>query len=128
MARTLAELVNEAKQHIECLTPEAVAAELARGVLLVDVREPGERETNGCIEGGRSVPRGVLELHADPASPAYDAAFDRKQRIILHCASGGRSALAGHTLRLMGFEDVAHLEGGLAAWIASGLPVARPRE
>ena len=126
MARTLVQLVIEAKQHIECLTPEAVAEELARGVLLVDVREPAERVTHGFIAGGKLVPRGVLELHADPASPAHDAAFDRKRRIIIHCASGGRSALAGHTLRQMGFEDVAHLEGGLAAWVAAGLVVTRP--
>jgi rhodanese-related sulfurtransferase len=122
------ELVIEAKQHIECLTPEAVAEELARGVLLVDVREPGERDTHGFIEGGKSVPRGLLEFHADPASPAHDADFDRKRRIILHCASGGRSALAGYALRLLGFEDVAHLEGGLAAWVAAGLAVGKPGE
>jgi rhodanese-related sulfurtransferase len=117
--------VKEAKRHVECLTPEAVREELQRGVLLVDVREPGERDTDGFIEGGKSVPRGTLEFKADPASPAHDPDFDPKRRIVLHCASGGRSALAGQALRQLGFEDVAHLEGGLAAWVAAGLPVHR---
>lgn len=128
MARTVAQLVGEAKQHIECLEPEAVLAEVQRGVLLVDVREPGERETHGFIEGGKSVPRGTLEFKADPESPAHDPDFDRKRRIILHCASGGRSALAGYALRQLGFEDVAHLEGGLAAWVAAGLAVNTPEK
>jgi len=125
MARTVAQLVGEAKQHIECLTPEAVLAEVQRGVLLVDVREPGERETHGFIEGGKPVPRGMLEFKADPESPAHDLDFDRKRRIIVQCASGGRSALAGYALRQLGFEDVAHLEGGLAAWVAAGLPIGK---
>ncbi|MFN3217384.1 MAG: rhodanese-like domain-containing protein [Acidimicrobiales bacterium] len=45
------------------------------------------------------------------------------RRIILHCAGGGRSALAADTLRSLGYGDVAHLTGGLAAWRHAGLPV-----
>jgi rhodanese-related sulfurtransferase len=43
--------------------------------------------------------------------------------VILHCAGGGRSALAADTLQQMGYGNVAHLEGGFTAWKAAGQPV-----
>jgi rhodanese-related sulfurtransferase len=43
--------------------------------------------------------------------------------MILHCASGGRSALAARTLQEMGYRDVAHLDGGLNAWKEAGQPI-----
>ncbi len=89
--------------------------------MLVDVREPGEREEAGIIAGAVHVPRGVLEFCADPASPAHRAELNPERRVILHCASGGRSALAAVVLRDMGYRDVAHLDGGLAAWERAGM-------
>lgn len=119
------ELVATARGQVENLTPTAVAAELAgkHEVLLVDVREPGEREEHGVIAHALHVPRGMLEFSADPTSPAHRADLRPERRVILHCASGGRSALAAVVLRDMGYRDVAHLDGGLGAWKDAGLPV-----
>jgi rhodanese-related sulfurtransferase len=118
------DLVATARGQIENLAPVAVAAELdAGGVVLVDVREPWERENQGVIEGAVHVPRGMLEFYADPSSPAHVPDLSPDRRVILHCASGGRSALAAVTLAAMGYRDVAHLDGGLAAWRQAGLPV-----
>ena len=64
----------------------------------------------------------MLEFYADPANAYYRAEFDPARRTILYCASGGRSALAAQTLRELGYTGVAHLDGGLKAWIASGRP------
>jgi rhodanese-related sulfurtransferase len=122
--RSVSQMVAEAKQAVENLTPEQTAAEIARGdALLVDLREPGERTENGAITGSVHAPRGMLEFHADPASVYHRAEFDPARRTILYCASGGRSALAAQTLRELGYTDVAHLDGGLKAWIASGRPM-----
>lgn len=85
-------------------------------VVLVDVRETVERERDGAIPGSVHATRGLLEFHADPESPAFNAAFDPDRRIILYCGTGGRSALAAKTLLDMGFPDVASLAGGYAAW------------
>jgi len=124
MAKTAAELVAEARQRIENLTPDQVAAELERGdVLLVDLREPGERAQHGAIPGALHAPRGMLEFYADPATPYHKPGFDPNRRVILHCASGGRSALAADTLRQLGYANVAHLDGGLNAWKAAGRPL-----
>lgn len=125
MKKHAADLVAEARSRIENLDPDAVEAELASGdALLVDIREADELETGGRIPGAVHVPRGMLEFRADPSTPYHQAPLDPSARVILHCASGGRSALAAATLQEMGYERIAHLDGGMNAWKAAGKPVA----
>jgi rhodanese-related sulfurtransferase len=122
-AKTAAQLVQDAKSRIENLTPDQVEAELAAGnAVLVDVRDASER-ASGAIPGAVHASRGMLEFHADPSSPYHKPGLDPGKRVILHCASGGRSALAAQTLKAMGYADVAHLDGGFKAWQAAGKPV-----
>jgi rhodanese-related sulfurtransferase len=124
--RSAADMVAEAKQHIENLTPDQFAAELARNTaLVVDIREPDERAQSGAIPGSTLAPRGMLEFYADPVSAYHRAEFDPRRRTILYCASGGRSALAAEALQRLGYADVAHLDGGFKAWTAHQLPVDR---
>lgn len=126
LAKTAAQLVQEAKARVANLTPAEVAAELQSGaVTLIDIREAHERE-NGCIPGAVHASRGMLEFYADPGSPYHRAEFHPERRIILHCASGGRSALAVCALAEMGYSNLAHLDGGLKAWEAAGHPVEKP--
>ena len=122
--KTTANLVAEAKAQIENLNPDQVEAELAHGALLVDVRDAGER-AQGAIPGSLHATRGMLEFYADPASPMHKPELDPGRRVILHCASGGRSALAAMTLKQLGYANVAHLDGGLKAWLAAGKPIAK---
>ena len=66
------DLVSEAKQKVENLTPDQVAKELESGdALLVDLREPQERQATGTIPGAISAPRGMLEFYADPSLPYH---------------------------------------------------------
>ncbi len=121
--KTAAQLVLEAKQRVRSLTVDQLAAELERGgVLLVDIREPEEIE-NGAIPGSVHAARGMLEFYADPTSTFHRPEFDPSKRVVLHCAYGGRSALAADTLQQMGYANVAHLEGGFKAWAAAGRPL-----
>ncbi len=114
------EMVSVARSGIENLRPHEVRAELRdTGVLLVDVREPAET-AGGSIEGATFAPRGVLEFCADPSTAQHREEFDPRARLILCSATGLRSALAGRTLQSLGYRDVAHLEGGLAAWVSAG--------
>lgn len=123
MAKSAAELVKEAKQQIENLTPLQVSEELAKGdALLVDIREGDELNVNGKIANSLHASRGMLEFYADPAMPYYKPELVADKRIILHCASGGRSALAAVTLKEMGYSNVAHMDGGIKAWKEAGLP------
>ncbi len=119
-----AELVADAKTRVENLSPEQVAQELEQGgVTLIDLREPEERQQQGVIPQAIHAPRGMLEFYADATSPYHRSEFNPEQRIILHCASGGRSALAADTLQQMGYTHVAHLDGGLKVWKEKGYPV-----
>lgn len=125
-ATTAPELVANAKQNVENLSPGQVAQEVEAGdALLIDLREPAERVDNGTIPGAVSAPRGMLEFWADPSSPYHRAEFDPNRRTILHCASGGRSALGAQTLQQLGYDNVAHLDGGLNAWQEQGKPVEK---
>lgn len=122
--KSATDLVKEAKQQIENLTPSQVKEELEKGnVTLIDIRENEELKQNGKIPGSVQASRGMLEFYADPSLPYHKPEFNKDNRIILHCASGGRSALATATLKQMGYENVAHLDGGFKAWKEAGLPV-----
>jgi rhodanese-related sulfurtransferase len=127
MPKTAAEMVAEARARTEDLSPAEVAAELANGALVVDIREPHERAA-GAIPGSIAAPRGMLEFYADPANANHKPEFDPEARVILHCASGGRSALAADTLKSLGYTNVAHLGGGFGAWKESGNAVETPRD
>jgi rhodanese-related sulfurtransferase len=122
--KTAAQLVAEAKQRVENLTPEQVTAEIRdRRALMVDLREPGELAQSGTIPGALHAPRGMLEFYADPTSPYHRAELEPERRVILYCASGGRSALAADALTSMGYTNVAHLDGGVKAWQSAGYVV-----
>ncbi len=122
--QTAGELVKEAKAGIENLTAAEVKSEMETSqVTLIDIRESNELTESGMIAGSVHAPRGMLEFYADPAFPYFKPEFDKNSRIILQCASGGRSALAVRTLQSMGFSNIAHLDGGLKAWKEAGFPV-----
>lgn len=131
MAKGLMDFVKEAKAQItEISTDDLVKLqEEDKDMLVVDVREPGEY-MHGHIKHAMLVPRGVLEAAADINFPKSNevlrAAHDRK--LVVYCATGGRSAMAAKTLQEMGFKHVLSLSGGYTAWEAEGRPSFREGE
>lgn len=123
MSSSVAQLVAVAKTQIRNLSVNEFAKELEGDPILVDIREADEVDREGTIPGAARAPRGMLEFWADPASPYHREEFDPGRRILVYCASGGRSALAVQTLQILGYADVAHLDGGLRAWKEHGRPV-----
>jgi rhodanese-related sulfurtransferase len=121
--KTAGGMVADAKTRVQNLTAAQVADELKQGVVLIDLREAEERKRDGGIPGALHAPRGMLEFYADPTSPYHRNEFIPEKRVILHCASGGRSALAADTLQQMGYRDVAHLDGGIKSWKEQGQPI-----
>ena len=121
MTTTAAQMVGDANAQIEHVSPKEASDEVASGkAVLLDVREPVEWEQH--IAGSVQVPRGVLEFVADPASPKHNAELDPAGRVIVYCRSGTRGALAALTLKTLGYEHVANLDGGFSAWKEAGLP------
>jgi rhodanese-related sulfurtransferase len=101
---------------------EAEAA-LREADAVIDVREPDEYAA-GHLPGAILVPRGLLEfkLGSDEKLSARD------RRLLLYCKTSGRAALAAAALQEMGYLHVQSLAGGYDAWVAAGLPVARPEQ
>ena len=120
MPTTVKEMLAAARAAVPTIAPDEAAALIAQGkAVAVDVRDGTEVQASGKVKGARHVSRGLLEFKADPESPAYDPSFQKDKTIIVYCASGGRSALAGKTLKDMGYADVRNL-GGFQDWVASG--------
>lgn len=120
------QLVDEANAEVQSVSaPEAIELAKRDDVLIVDLRDPRERERDGFIPGSFHAPRGMLEFWVDPESPYYKDVFGSPKRFVLHCASGWRSALATKAIQDMGMEGVSHIATGFKGWVDAGGPVER---
>lgn len=122
MSTTSSELVRGAREVIENLSVEQFDSE-RDGAVVVDLREAEEWHAYGMIPGAIAISRGMLEFAADPESRFYKPALQRNARLLLYCQAGARSALAGRTLKDMGYQNVAHLDGGFQAWAEARMPI-----
>src|ERR1700741_2777770 len=107
MALSVKQMLETANAAVPKITPAQARELIDKGdALVVDVRDAPEVEKNGKVAGAVHVPRGILEFRAYPESPYHDKNFSRDKKVILYCASGGRSALAAKLLKDMGYEHV----------------------
>ncbi|MCL6284953.1 rhodanese-like domain-containing protein [Ruegeria sp. 2012CJ41-6] len=129
LKRSSAQMVAEARARIEEVeTPDLIAMVDTPDVVIVDIRDPRERQRSGFIPGSVHAPRGMIEFWVDPDSPYHKDVFAQPgKKYVFHCASGWRSALTVATLQDMGFE-AAHLREGFSTWEKQGGPVAFPAE
>src|SRR5215471_12870571 len=120
MATSVKQLLEAANAAVPRVTPAQAKEMIAKGnTLVVDVRDGGEVAASGKVAGAVHVSRGLLEFRADPELPSHDKNFAKDKTIILYCASGGRSALAGKLLKDMGYDQVFNL-GAFKDWAESG--------
>lgn len=89
-------------------------------VVVLDVREPDEN-AQGSIPGAIFIPRGQLESNIENKVPGKDT------KILVHCASGVRSAFAAKTLAELGYTDVASVAGGFNKWKDEGREWSVPK-
>ena len=112
MAVTAKQMMLEAMAQLEQINiTEAHSLIENRQVSLLDIREKVEFDA-GHIDGAEHISRGLLEFMIE-AHPKFS---DRSLPVLVYCKSGGRSALAGATLKRMGLERILNLEGGFDAW------------
>ena len=118
-------LVEEAKKNIQNYSAEDVKKLVDKNeISLIDIRDIRELWKEGTIENAQHIPRGMLEFWLDPESAYFKSnKIKDMKKMVLFCALGFRSALATKTLRDMGFENVANVEGGFEALKKSGLNV-----
>ena len=127
MAKTFMQMVGEAREAVEAVSPREAQARMQQDprTLVVDVREPGGIAETGAIPGSVNVPLGTLAIQADqelPEEMRNPELQDRSRPIVTTCALGGQAALAAKTLKDMGFENVRFIEGGFKGWSDAGLP------
>ncbi len=118
-------LVDEAMAQVTTYTVEQVLQRLDsdKTLQIVDIRDVRELKAGGTVPGCIHAPRGMLEFWVDPESPYHKSIFaDESKEFVLFCGAGWRSALATKTLQDMGMTNVAHIDGGWAAWSKSGAP------
>ena len=119
MSRTVQQMLAEAHAAVPKISAQDAKAKMQEGALLLDIRDAPELERTGRAVGAHHIPRGMLEFRADDTVPFHDPEMRKDRAIILHCASGGRAALAGKLLKDMGFGEVYNL-GGLQDWVGGG--------
>jgi molybdopterin/thiamine biosynthesis adenylyltransferase/rhodanese-related sulfurtransferase len=124
------ETLDDIKARIEQVTPEEAAKEVESGdAVLIDTRDAINRQ-EVRIEDDEYAPagNGGVESHSEGfGERVTELAGDRDRRVLVYCNVGNRSAVAADALvREHGFENVASVEGGIAAWEAAGLPVVVP--
>ena len=116
MATSVKQMLEAANAAVPKITPDQASDMIKEGdTLVVDVRDAPEVAASGRVAGAVNVSRGMLEFRADPESPYHDKNFDKGKTVILYCASGGRSALAGKVLKDMGYDKVYNV-GGFKDW------------
>jgi rhodanese-related sulfurtransferase len=122
-ARTIDDLLAEARTRIARVTPHEAAARVAGGAYLVDIRPAAQRLREGEVPGSLIVERNVLEWRFDPASEArLPQATGYDVDLIVLCSEGYTSSLAADALRSLGLGRATDVAGGFAAWRAAGLP------
>jgi molybdopterin/thiamine biosynthesis adenylyltransferase/rhodanese-related sulfurtransferase len=123
------EIMRRARQQVPEWTPAQVNDALAQQheanpdnqeVVVVDVREKHEWN-EGYIPGAIHVPRGFLELQIEEAVP------DKSKTVVLYCAGGVRSLMAGITLKQMGYQNAISMSGGFGQWKGNGYSFVQPR-
>jgi len=123
------EIMRQARRQVPEWTPSQVHEALAdqheagpdqQEIVLVDVREKHEWN-EGHVPGAIHVPRGFHELQIEEAVP------DKSKTVVLYCAGGVRSLIAGTTLQQMGYKTPISMSGGFGQWKANGYPFVQPR-
>ena len=127
-ARTIDELLADARSRIVRVTPAEAALRVAAGAVLVDIRPAAQRAREGEVPGALAVERNVLEWRFDPASDArLPEATGYDVDVIILCSEGYTSSLAADALRSLGLHRATDVVGGFLAWAAAGLPTTGTR-
>ena len=124
-----AEMVAKANTAVRTLTvAEAQDMHGRDDVAFIDLRDIQELGRTGRIAGATHVPRGMLEFWIDPRCPYHKDLFAEDKTFVFYCATGWRSALAAKCAQDMGLNPVAHIEGGITAWLNAEGPFDPPKD
>lgn len=117
--RSIEQVLAQARSRLERVEPGALAAEIAAGAVVIDIRPSEQRTRDGTLPGAIVIDRNVLEWRLDPACEHHIAEIDSHEtRIVIVCNEGYQSSLAAAELHTLGLRRATDLIGGYQAWIA----------
>jgi rhodanese-related sulfurtransferase len=108
---------------------EAIERAKTEGVVVIDVRGEEGRMRDGELPGAVPVDRTTVDAEFSPASAMRSGLISIDTPVIVVCGSVRGSGPVAAQLIELGYTDVAHVDGGFAAWQeASGVaaPVDGP--
>ena len=118
--KSLDDYLKEANELVPRLSYEQTMDLITNNdTVIIDVREESEVINYGLIKEAINIPRGLIEFKLSPNSPNNPVQIKENTNILVYCAGGYRSALAGKTLIELGFLHVFNI-GGFNEWINSG--------
>jgi glyoxylase-like metal-dependent hydrolase (beta-lactamase superfamily II)/rhodanese-related sulfurtransferase len=112
-----------AKQGLALSARDAIQSLGRPDLLLVDLRESGERAKHGMLSGALHAPYPSIDESLQPGGMLREVAAATGRRIVFFCAFGERSAMVVKAARNAGLANTAHIEGGIDAWKKAGGPV-----
>jgi rhodanese-related sulfurtransferase len=110
----IAQHLDAVRQAFGRVEPSELAAAMAEGALIVDIRPESNRRAEGELPGAVVVERIHLEWRIDPTSPDRIPEATRGRRVVIVCNEGYSSSLAAQSLRTLGV-DATDLVGGYRA-------------
>lgn len=120
MSKTSAEYLQAANQIVPRVSSdEAIGYFDDADTVFIDVRDSGDVAKSGTVKGATNINRGFIEFAADDSTKFFNPVLDKSKRICVICAAGGQAALAGKTLKDMGYSNVINV-GGFNDWKAAG--------
>ncbi len=111
-------IVNDARSRVTECTVQDVRAwrEAGESFRLIDVREESEWNA-GHLPEAEHLGKGVIERDIESAIP------DQREKLVLYCGGGYRSALAADNIQKMGYTNVISMDGGIRGWREAGFDV-----
>ena len=101
-------------EKVDPVTASTIAAQ--PGTIVLDIRTP-EEFAAGHLTGAIDI-----DFYATDFADRIGA-LDHAARYVVYCHTGNRSGQAMDLFRQDGFTDVHEIDGGIAAWVAAGLPI-----
>ena len=123
MTRSAKDFLEEANAAVPRIPGGEAISKHNTDAVFIDVRDSSAIAESGTISGAIRIPRGMMEFAADESMEQFhNPVMKRDAEIYLVCGAGGQAALAGKTLKDMGYQNVTNI-GGIGEWKDAGGPM-----
>lgn len=120
-------MTTEIQEDTQLITAEEAAKLIEEGALLIDVRSEGGRASTGAVPGAVVVNREHVDEDFSPDSAhRLPQVSGHEQKIVVFCGSVNGSRPVAQKLKVLGYANAVHVDGGFPALRDAGVPTTRP--